>query len=66
MAARSRETNTSKRKGVMDRADCDGCKRSWRRRGARGLFLYLSCDGYCRGGADRIVHEIAWIILNSR
>ncbi len=28
--------------------------------------LHLSCDGYCRGGADRTVREIAWIILNSR
>jgi hypothetical protein len=30
------------------------------------FLLHLSCDGYCRGDADRIVREIAWIILNSR
>lgn len=27
---------------------------------------HLSCDGYCRGGADRVVREISWIVLNSR
>ena len=42
-------------------------------RSCKGIFdseadfeLHLSCDGYCRGGADRVVREIAWIILNSR
>ena len=30
------------------------------------LLLHLSCDGYCRGGADRVVREIASIILNYR
>jgi hypothetical protein len=27
---------------------------------------HLSVEGYCRGGPDRIIREIAWIILNSR
>jgi len=27
---------------------------------------HLSCDGYCRGGADRVVREIAWKVLNSQ
>jgi hypothetical protein len=27
---------------------------------------HLSYDGYCRGGADRVVGEIAWRVLNSR
>lgn len=27
---------------------------------------HLSIDGYCRGGPDSVVREIAWIILNSR
>lgn len=27
---------------------------------------HLSCDGYCRGGADRVVREISWIVSNSR
>jgi hypothetical protein len=27
---------------------------------------HLSCEGFCRGGADRVVREIAWIILHSR
>jgi hypothetical protein len=31
----SPETNKPKPKGVMDRADCNGLQRSWRRRGAR-------------------------------
>jgi hypothetical protein len=31
----------------------------------RLISWHLSCDGYCRGGADRIVREIVWIILNS-
>jgi hypothetical protein len=29
-------------------------------------LLHLSYDGYCGGGADRVVREIARIILNSR
>jgi hypothetical protein len=42
-------------------------------RSCKGIFgseadflLHLSCDGYCRGGADRVVREIASTILNYR
>lgn len=27
--------------------------------------LHLSRDGFCRGGANRIIREIAWVVLNS-
>jgi len=43
---------------------CRSCKRTF---GSEADFLlHLSCDGYCRGGADRVVREIASIILNYR
>lgn len=43
---------------------CRFCKRTF---GSEADFLlHLSCDGYCRGGADRVVREIARIILSSR
>lgn len=29
-------------------------------------MLHLSCDGFCRGGADRVVRDIARIVLFSR
>jgi hypothetical protein len=30
------------------------------------FLVHLSVDGYCRDGVDRVVREIARIILNSR
>ena len=43
---------------------CRGCKRGF---DSLGEFLgHLSYDGYCRGGADRVVREIAWIISSFR
>jgi hypothetical protein len=29
-------------------------------------ILHLSCDGFCRGGADRVVRDIARKIMFSR
>lgn len=29
-------------------------------------LLHLSCDGFCRRGADRVFREIARMILSSR
>lgn len=41
---------------------CRSCKRIF---GSEADFLlHLNCDGYCRGGADRNIREIAWIVLN--
>ena len=43
---------------------CRSCKKVFDTEG--DFLLHLSCDGYCRGGADRVVREIASIILNYR
>lgn len=29
-------------------------------------LLNLSCDGFCRREVDRVVREIAWMVLGSR
>lgn len=43
---------------------CRSCKGVF---DSEGEFLgHLSCDGFCRRGADRVVRDIARIILFSR